>query len=532
MYFITRDPARRGLGSRARPGRARSVDGSSRLQPKRAATCERPARPSRPTQIGARLSANTSSAASIRLPRAPQRVPVARRTRPRDSRSRRRARSARRSCARATRPVQQRCAGSYSGSRWMPVPTRSRVVAPSTARGGHERRRAPAVGRRSGARATHSEWKPSASATARRRAARRRAARSRPESRRARASTTGRGRRPSLGRAVLPAAVDRLVRARDLDQRPVRALRHHPRPALPRHVGSWFSSGSVVRPSSASRRATAPGSSVVKQMWCTCSPRFSSRRPSGVSGRGLHQLDLGAVVGDERRPAHLVVAALEVLVADDLLLQLARVERAQDLGPVGDRLVEVLDQQAHVGEGSGRHLGSLLSRGKDQRRGAVDGARAAGDVEPHRADGAPVLDRLDAAGGDDRVPGEDVGQQAHLEARRRARRGRPRAACRAPSARLAGPWLTAAARVGRVEVDRVGVVEHDRERLHALGADRLDHERPERSWRRRRGRMKVFVVAARPRRRRARPARSRNVSTSKRPGLAAVLALDSRRPRR
>jgi hypothetical protein len=106
----------------------------------------------------------------------------------------------------------------------------------------------------------------------------------------------------------------------------------------------------------------------VKQKWRTGSPRFSSDRPSGVScalsaithvqrchgmlgsrsrrTRRLDHSDLGAVVGHESRPAHLIVAAVPLRVADKALLEVAGIERAEDLGPIVDRLVEVVHQPA------------------------------------------------------------------------------------------------------------------------------------------------------------------------------------------
>ena len=73
-----------------------------------------------------------------------------------------------------------------------------------------------------------------------------------------------------------------------------------------------------------------------------------------VRGR-FHELDLGAAVGDEGRPAHAVLAALEILIANEWLLDLAGIEHLQQLGPVLDGPVEVLDEQAHVGKRSTRH---------------------------------------------------------------------------------------------------------------------------------------------------------------------------------
>jgi hypothetical protein len=70
---------------------------------------------------------------------------------------------------------------------------------------------------------------------------------------------------------------------------------------------------------------------------------------------GLHELDLGPAGGHERRPAHAVVAALEVVVAHDPLLELPGIEDPQDLRPVLDRAIEVVDQQADVREGTARH---------------------------------------------------------------------------------------------------------------------------------------------------------------------------------
>ena len=51
-------------------------------------------------------------------------------------------------------------------------------------------------------------------------------------------------------------------------------------------VGSLKISSETFRPSAARRLEVSSGLSVVKQMWCTPSPCFASRRPSGVSVAG------------------------------------------------------------------------------------------------------------------------------------------------------------------------------------------------------------------------------------------------------
>src|SRR4051794_39921049 len=72
-----------------------------------------------------------------------------------------------------------------------------------------------------------------------------------------------------------------------------------------------------------------------------------------------HELDLRSARGHEGRPAHPVVATLELVVADDPLLELAGVEDTQDPGPVLDRAVEVVDEETDVGEGAARHRFNL-----------------------------------------------------------------------------------------------------------------------------------------------------------------------------
>jgi hypothetical protein len=65
------------------------------------------------------------------------------------------------------------------------------------------------------------------------------------------------------------------------------------------------------------------------------------------------------VRGDEGRPAHVVLAALELVVADDRIGRLTGVEHAEDLAPVLDRAIEVEDEEADVGEGTAGHMTSV-----------------------------------------------------------------------------------------------------------------------------------------------------------------------------
>src|ERR1700683_2053551 len=79
---------------------------------------------------------------------------------------------------------------------------------------------------------------------------------------------------------------------------------------------------------------------------------IAERRPGGR----LDELNLGGMMRYECRPSHAGIrAARKSVVANDGILQLSRIEDAQHLGPVIDRLVEVFDQHTNMSERSTGH---------------------------------------------------------------------------------------------------------------------------------------------------------------------------------
>ncbi len=85
------------------------------------------------------------------------------------------------------------------------------------------------------------------------------------------------------------------------------------------------------------------------------------------------ELDLAAVRVDERRRGHDVVARLPV-VDHHRLDELAGVELGEDRRPVGDRLVEVADEQADVRERPSWHW--ILLYLADRSRGPLPQAKS------------------------------------------------------------------------------------------------------------------------------------------------------------
>ena len=137
-------------------------------------------------------------------------------------------------------------------------------------------------------------------------------------------------------------------------------------------VGSWKTSSLLSStPASCSRRIVAGTSGVVKQTWWTCSPRLANRWPSGVSGPGCMSWISGPPW--ETNVAQRIVSPpasnCSYLTIGSASCSGSRTP--QDLRPILDRPIEVLDQEADVGNRIAGHRVSF-SRRRRQPQGPAD----------------------------------------------------------------------------------------------------------------------------------------------------------------
>src|SRR5690606_9788476 len=150
-----------------------------------------------------------------------------------------------------------------------------------------------------------------------------------------------------------------LVGGGHFDQAAVGALVGDPAPLLPGHVGVVVGLATAGKLDALGGQLGQGTGDVVggeAQVVNVLAHLLQAVAHGGARG-GLDELDLGAAMVDEGGPLHAgVVAAGELVVADDGVFQLGGIQHLEDLGPVFNGFVEVFDYHAYVCKRAAGHI--------------------------------------------------------------------------------------------------------------------------------------------------------------------------------